>query len=43
MDSGAVQGLIGVDVSHSGQKMLVQKKGLDLPAPGPHPAYEFGW
>jgi hypothetical protein len=41
MDSGAVQGLIGVDVSHSRQKMLVQKKGLDFPAPGADPADEF--
>jgi len=43
MDPRPVQGLIGVDVSHSRQKMLVQKKRLDLPAPGPHAAYEFGW
>jgi hypothetical protein len=41
MDSGPVQGLVGIDVSHSGEKMLVQEEGFDLPTPGPHPGHEF--
>jgi hypothetical protein len=36
-----MQGLIGIDVPHSRQKMLVQKKGLDFPAPGADPTDEF--
>jgi len=41
MDPRPMQGLIGIDVPHSRQKMLVQKKGLDFPAPGADPADEF--
>jgi hypothetical protein len=42
MDSGPVQGLVGINVSHSGQKLLVQEKGFDFPTPGPRPGHEFG-
>jgi hypothetical protein len=42
MDSGPVQGLVGIDVSDSGQKMLVQEEGFDCPMPGSHPGHEFG-
>jgi hypothetical protein len=42
MDSAAVQGLVGIDVSHTGQKLLVQEKRFDFPTPGPHPGHEFG-
>jgi hypothetical protein len=41
MDSGPVQGFVGIDVSHSGQKMLVEEKGFDFPMPGSHPGCEF--
>jgi hypothetical protein len=41
MDSGSVQGFIGIDVSDSGQKMLVQEEGFNLPMPGSHPGREF--
>jgi hypothetical protein len=41
MDSGPVQGFIGIDVSDSGQKMLVQEEGFDFPMPGSHPGREF--
>jgi len=41
MDSGPVQGLVGIDVSHSGQKLLVQEKRFDFPTSGLHPGHEF--
>jgi hypothetical protein len=42
MDSGPVQGLVGIDVPHSRQKMLVQEERFDFPTPRPGPGYEFG-
>jgi hypothetical protein len=41
VNSSSVQGFIGIDVPHSGQKMLIQKKRLDLSAFGSHPLREF--
>jgi hypothetical protein len=41
VDSSPIQGFIGIDVPYAGQKMLVQKQGLDLTASGVHPLREL--